>query len=196
MQRLVTENELSCVADNKGVLKVYLREICSGCLTFKNSSDQIVEKVFPTTKSHALFKLASTIDRAVVYYEFTSSLKDITACLNKAGRTYVIVNGMTSAKKSGQLIEQFKQAQVDYLVIQSRSGNAALDLPMVNNVIFYALPESYIVYSQCKGRINRKGQTKECNYWHLICKNTVEVFNYDSLRKKKSFTDKVFSQYI
>ncbi|MFA7030312.1 MAG: helicase-related protein, partial [Candidatus Cloacimonadaceae bacterium] len=91
--------------------------------------------------------------------------------------------------------DEFKEGKVNYLVIQSKSGNAGLDLTVTNNVVFYTMPESYIVYHQCKSRIRRIGQEQECNYYHMICRDTVEERVYDSLKRKKSFSTRLFKIY-
>ena len=107
--------------------------------------------------------------------------------------SYVTVDGST--RNSGPLIDSFKQGKVRFLVMQNKSGNAGLDLTCTNNVIFYTLPEGYIVFKQCKGRIRRPGQTKECNYYYFMCKDSLEKDILKSLKRKKSYTTRVFKIY-
>ena len=108
---------------------------------------------------------------------------------------YAIVDGSTSKKNADSYIKGFKDGTISFLIMQSKSGNAGLDLTCTNNVIFYALPESYIVFKQCKGRIRRPGQTKVCNYYYFICEDSLEKDMIQSLKKKKSFTTRVFKIY-
>ena len=185
-----------CVADNKGVLRIRLREICTGILT---TQDDKYVKGFIETQSPKIEELRNIVrelPKAIIYYEFTSSLNQIEQVLKEEGKKYVIVNGKCRTKKSTILIERFKYYREIYLVIQCRSGNAGLDLTNTNNIIFYSLPESYIVFHQCESRIRRIGQLKECNYYYLICENTIEEDMYSTLKRKKSFTDKVFQNYL
>lgn len=205
-ERILEQGSWYCVADNKGVLRIALREIASGFVNWKQdlydkegnfiSHNEETELLKFNPKTEPFTTLIKAIDSCIIYYEFTNNLKDIEAVLKNLNKSYVIVNGSTSKKKSTELINKFKQGQVKYLVIQSRSGNAGLDLTNVHDVIFYNLPESYIVFHQCKSRIRRQGQTKECNYFYLIDKDTIEEAVYKSLARKKSFTEKVFKQYI
>jgi SNF2 family DNA or RNA helicase len=193
--RVINKGEDVCEGDNKGVLRVALRGICSGYINWTKPDGTETKETFDSGKTKALHDLVTKIDRGIIYYEFTASIDEIQKVLEQIGKTYVVVNGTCNEKKSTNLIEKFKNNEADYLVIQSKSGNAGLDLTKVNDIIFYALPESYIVYTQAKARIRRIGQTKVCNYYHLISENTVEEAIYSTLGKKKSFTEKIFLQY-
>ncbi len=200
--RLLEKGEAVCMGDNPATQRLALRGICSGYLKWtypveeEGKKPRVELENFRSGKENELYKLTSTIPEGVIFYEFTESLKEIEEVLKDSGRTYLIVNGTTSKKRSTERIESFKRAEVNYLVIQSRSGNAGLDLYRVNHTIFYALPESFIVYDQARSRTNRWGQTKDCYYYHLICENTVEEAIYNSLKKKKNFTNKLYSQYV
>ena len=190
----------ACVADNKGVLKIKLREICNGHFVLENPDKTLKETKFskmnlPNSKLNQLIALLKRIPKGIIYYEFTSDLFFIDKAMKDAGINYKVINGMVSAKASGKVAQEFKDGEFEYLVMQSRSGNAGLDFTNVNNIIFYSQPESYIVYKQCRCRIQRFGQKLECNYWHLICKDTLEEQIYDTLKKKKSFSNRVFKIY-
>jgi SNF2 family DNA or RNA helicase len=189
--------DYECVCDTPSLLRISLKEICCGMLTIKHIQTQHSEWFkLPTPKADELTKLIQRIPRGIIYFEFTKSIDDISMILDSLNKTYVVVDGHSSAKKSTTMIQSFKDGNVDYLVIQSKSGNAGLDLSNVNDIIFYALPDSFIVYEQCKHRIRRKGQTKDCNYYYLICDDTVEEKIYETLQRKKSFNDKVFTQLL
>jgi SNF2 family DNA or RNA helicase len=186
-----------CVCDTPSLLRISLKEICCGLLTIKEIQTQQTEWFrLPSPKISELTNLIQKIPKGIIYFEFTHSIIDIVTVLDNLNKSYVVVDGKTSAKRSTNMIQSFKSGQVDYLVIQSKSGNAGLDLTNVNTIIFYSLPDSFIVYEQCKHRIRRKGQTKDCNYYYLICTDTVEEKIYETLQKKKSFNDKVFSQLL
>lgn len=188
--------ESYCVAGNKGVLRLRLREICIGSLTTQDLDYKEHNLTTTSPKIKEFENLIQTLPKAIIYYEFTSSLETITKVLEEQHKQYVIVNGKCNTTKSAILIERFKRLKNIFLVIQSKSGNAGLDLTNTNNIIFYSLPESYITFHQCKSRIRRIGQLKECNYYYLICEDTVEEHIYQSLKKKKSYTDKVFQNYL
>lgn len=180
------------VADSKAKLKLKLREICSGFVRVENGIKRGT-CYLSNTKNDKLKELLTTLPNAIIYTEFKSDVKNVISVCESLNRSYVVVDG--SVRKSDELIERFKDQQVDFLIMQNKSGNAGLDLTCTNNVIFYTLPEGYIVYHQCKGRIRRPGQTKECNYYHLMCEDTIEYDIMKSLKKKRSYTTKVFNLY-
>jgi SNF2 family DNA or RNA helicase len=185
-----------CVADNKGVLKVKLRELCNGHIELVSHSNGTILDYIRTDKSDKLEELLSYhVNKGIIYYEFDNDLPIIEKELCKQSINYRIVNGHTNKKNSAKYIEEFKQGIVGILVMQSKSGNAGLDLTNVNDIIFYSLPESYITFTQCKARINRIGQTKECNYYYLICKDSIEEQMLVALRRKKNFSTRLFKIY-
>ena len=184
-----------CVADNKGVLKIKLRELCNGHIPLLSLEGYEITYRIKPDKADKLERLLKTLPNAIIYYEFDNDLYNIEEKLNKLNINYRIVNGKTQKKASAKALEDFKQNKFPILVMQSKSGNAGLDLTNTNNIIFYSLPESNIVFTQCKARINRIGQTKECNYYYLICKDSIEEQILATLKKKKNFTTRLFKIY-
>ena len=176
-------------ADNKATLRIKLRELANGHVI--DGTDTL--SVSNPKIDKLLELLRDKVPRGIVYFEFTADIPYIVDTITYLGKSLVLVNGKT--KNSDELIKKFKNNEVEYLVIQNRSGNAGLDLSHVNNVIFYSMPESYIVYHQCKARIRRIGQTEPCNYYHIISKGSIEEQIFKSLKNKKSFSNKVFNIY-
>ena len=185
-----------CVADNKGVLKVKLREICNGHIELTNYANDSIKNYLDCDKASKLEEILSKhTNNCIIYYEFHNDLNIIYEVLEKLQLTYCVVNGLTLKSYSDKYIQMFKDHKINILVMQSKSGNAGLDLTNTNNIIFYSLPESYIVFTQCKARINRIGQTKECNYYYLICKDSIEEQMISALKKKKNFSTRLFKIY-
>jgi SNF2 family DNA or RNA helicase len=185
-----------CVADNKGVLKIKLRELCNGHIELECPGKGTTTAFVYADKSEKLKELLiHTLTRGILYYEFTNDLFHIQNVLMSLDIPYRIINGSTNKKLIPTYIQEFKDNKCDILVMQSKSGNAGLDLTNVNDIIFYSLPESYIIYTQCKARINRIGQTKECNYHYLICSNSIEEQMMTALNKKRNFSTRLFKIY-
>lgn len=197
LKEIVNNTTYRCVADNKGVLKIKLRELCDGHILLEDYDCNTYHKMYEDSdKRQKLSKLlGKKVTEGIIYYEFDLDLVHIEETLKEKGITYNVLNGKTPKKQLASIVEGFKNGNFSFLVMQSKSGNAGLDLTNVNDIIFYALPESYIVFTQCKARINRIGQTKECNYWYLLCQDTVEEQIYESLNKKRTFTTRLFKIY-
>lgn len=182
------------VADGKALLKIKQREICCGFVRVERGTQKGTKKIF-NPKDEVARNFLPTISNAIVYTEFKRDMQNLSNICNDLQLSYAIIDGSTNKKNADSYIKGFKDGTIRFLIMQSRSGNAGLDLTCTNNIIFYALPESYIVFKQCKGRIRRPGQTKVCNYYYFICEDSLEKDMIQSLKKKKSFTTRVFKIY-
>jgi SNF2 family DNA or RNA helicase len=194
-ERIVYVGDAPIVADNIAILKMKLREICNGHLRDEEHRlYNLYRSELEIPKIKALAELVNNLDNAIIYTQFIPDITAVTYLLTYLKKSHVTLTGL-SAKKMGQRIDAFKKGEYKFLVMQAASGNAALDLTVTNNVVFYSMPESYIIYHQCKSRIRRLGQVKECNYYHLICRDTVEEKIYKALRSKKGFSTRLFKSY-
>lgn len=182
------------VADGKALLKIKQREMCCGFVRVERGTQKGTKKIF-NPKDEVARNFLPTISNAIVYTEFKRDMQNLSNICNDLQLSYAIIDGSTNKKNADSYIKGFKDGTIRFLIMQSRSGNAGLDLTCTNNIIFYALPESYIVFKQCKGRIRRPGQTKVCNYYYFICEDSLEKDMIQSLKKKKSFTTRVFKIY-
>lgn len=186
-------NSATVVADSPAQLKMKLREIASGFVRVQKGT-RTGTKPLLNTKIPELMPLLSQLNQAIIYAEFTRNIKDIATACDNANYSYGIIDGKT--KRTGEIIEQFKNNQIKFLIMQNKSGNAGLDLTCTHNTIFYTLPHSYIIFKQCKGRTRRKGQTKECNYYYLLCEDSLEYDMLKTLKRKKNYTSsRVFKIY-
>ena len=178
------------LGDNGAKHRTKLTQLCSGFIYDDNGD---VHRTPYNPKQEGLEYVLTKCPQAIIYTCFEEEQVIVSEILTKAKKKFVCVNG--SSKDAAESLKAFKESKVDYLVIQIVSGNAALDFPHVNNVVYYSLHDSYIYYEQSKYRIKRIGQTKECNYYYLIVTGTVEVSRLRSLKDKKSFNNKEFELY-
>jgi len=184
---LELENGSTIICDTPSALVTKLRQICNGGIITENGTFR-----FDTDKEVQLYKLLFGLNTAVIYTQFDSDIEIVSKVCEDHGRSYAVVSGKIKRKEKDANIEAFKKGEVDFLVMQARSGNAGLDLMNTNNIVFYSLPTSYIVFEQCLYRIRRIGQKKTCNYYFLVCKGSVEKKILKSLQKKKNFTARIY----
>ncbi len=194
--RILRLDNLDVVADNKAILRTKLRQISSGHVTgITPDTNETVRVLLNNTKYIKLQALITTLPSAIIYTEYDMDMEIVVKCLVDTGKTFGCISGSTHNPQ--EIIDDFLNKRIEFLVMQNKSGNAGLDLTCTYNMIFYTLPESHIVFTQCKARIQRLGQTNDCNYYYLLCKNTVEEdIYYKALTKKKSYSDKLFLSYI
>ncbi|MCR5742042.1 MAG: DEAD/DEAH box helicase family protein [Gammaproteobacteria bacterium] len=178
------------LGDSGAKHRTKLTQLCSG---FIYDEEGKAHRTPYNPKAEGLLGLILKTKKAIIYTTYNEEQVIVEEILKKAKAKYVIVNGQS--KDAAESLEKFKDGKTDFLVIQIVSGNAALDFPHINNVIYYSLHDSYIYFEQSKYRIRRIGQTKECNYYYLIVKGTVESHRLRSLKNKKSFNNREFELY-
>ena len=178
------------LGDSGAKHRTKLTQLCSG---FIYDEKGVAHRTPFNPKDQALRDMTIKCPQAIIYTTYKEEMLMVAEILTKLKRSFVCVDGQS--KDSAESLKKFKEGKVDYLVIQIVSGNAALDFPHINNIIYYSLHDSYIYYEQSKYRIRRIGQTKVCNYYYIIVKGTVEVHRLRSLKNKKSFNNKEFELY-
>ena len=188
--KVIQEKDWYALGDNGAKHRTKLTQLCSG---FIYDEEGRVHRTPYNPKETGLEDLLKKCPQAIIYTCFDEEQVIVSEILKKHKKKFVCVNG--SSKDAPESLQKFKEGKVDYLVIQIVSGNAALDFPHINNIIYYSLHDSYIYFEQSKYRIRRIGQTRECNYYYIIVKGTVEAHRLVSLKNKKSFNNKEFEIY-
>lgn len=184
----------SVVADTPANLRTKLREICSGFVKIKQGTRTGIQPL-TNTKNEPVQNCLSKLPQALIYTEFKWDNINVAKICENLNATYAIIDGSTKEKDRSRFVMQFKNGELRFLIVQNQSGNAGLDLSCMNNIVWYTLPDKYINFSQGNGRIRRKGQTKECNYYYVMCKNSIELDILKSLKRKKDYTNRVFKIY-
>ena len=178
------------LGDSGAKHRTKLTQLCSG---FIYDEEGKPHRTPFNPKAWGIAGLAEKVGKAIIYTTYNEEQLIVEEILKRMGKSYVVVNGQS--KDSAEALDKFKNNKANFLIIQIVSGNAALDFPHINNVIYYSLHDSYIYFEQSKYRIRRIGQTKECNYYYLIVKGTVEGHRLKSLKNKKSFNNREFELY-
>jgi len=156
------------IANNSGAKRIKQRQLCNGFIMDEYRNVYRTEN----PKATKLLALIEYLPHGIIFTQFDEDIKIVSELLTSIGKTYNTVSGKTS--KPGDIVEDFKAGKFEFLVIQTVSGNAGLDLSNTNHVIFYALPESAVIFNQARYRIRRIGQLKTCNYYYLVVKGTIE----------------------
>jgi SNF2 family DNA or RNA helicase len=128
--------------------------------------------------------IESTDNRIVVFYNFTEELERLKKVIGD--RPYSIINGHV---KDLSAYEKYENA---IIFVQYQAGSMGLNLQLANCIIYYTLPLSSMHFEQSKKRIHRIGQKDTCFYYTLICKGSVEEKIFETLKKRKDYTEKLF----
>lgn len=178
------------LGDSPPKFRSKLTQLCCGFIIDENG----VSHRTPYNPKEEKFKeILNKCSKAIIYTCYDEEQVIVSELLK--GKKFALVNGKLPKKECDKNIQDMKDNKIDYLVMQIQSGNAALDFPMIDNVIYYSLHDSYIFYEQSKYRIRRLGKTNSCNYYYLLVKGSVERDRFRSVKNKKNFNDQEKSHY-
>ena len=86
------------------------------------------------------------------------------------------------------------QPQCRLLVATIQVGASSIDLTAASNAIYESLDDVSRNFTQSLARINRTGQTKECKYWFLVAKNTIEEDLFENTMAKMQGSEEVLKE--
>ena len=135
----------------------------------------------------------STNDKLIVFYNFTAELyamQDILLAEDFEGysKRFSVVNGKEKH------LQNYEDKEDSITFIQYQAGAMGLNLQKANRIIYFTPPLSSELFEQSKKRVHRIGQSKNCFYYYLTCKGSVEEKIYKTLATRKAFTDKLFEE--
>lgn len=144
---------------------------------------------FNKDKLDAFKELAeSTNDRLVVFYNFNDELQRLKVIAEELEKPISEVNGHVK-----DLIA-YEEESDSITFVQYQAGAMGLNLQKANKIVYFTLPLSSELFEQSKKRTHRIGQTNTCFYYLMICKNSIEEEIFNTLEKRKDYTDELFKE--
>lgn len=169
-----------------------MRQICSGFLYFKNSSDE--KETITFSDNEKLEKLLEIIEdspknsKIVVFHFYNKTSELISEFLKKNKVKHVCMNG--SVKNPTDSYKKFKtDDSIKVLLVNIISGGTGLNLQNANYMIFYEPIDRPREYRQAKKRTHRDGQTKRVFCYNFITTNSIEERILSFLEEGKSLHD-------
>lgn len=121
-------------------------------------------------------------EKIIVFAKWRQDLANIERILTDNGMHFVSISGSTHDRSTP--INSFNKVDnVKVLVSQITAGAYGLNLVAANYMIYYSMGFSINEWLQSQDRIHRIGQTKNCVYISLLCRNTVDSYIYKSLKE-------------
>lgn len=133
--------------------------------------------------------VGSTDDRLIVFYNFTEELNLMKEAVALMDKPISIVNGEIKD------LAAYENYSDSVTFVQYQAGAMGLNLQKANKIIYFTLPQSSELFEQSMKRIHRIGQSKNCFYYILMVKNSVEGVILDTLKKRKDYDDELFKKY-
>ena len=170
--KVVTVDGTQLIGDNTLTKMLYERQLCG-----QYNKDKL-----------EAFKdlVASTEDRLIVFYNFTSELVELRREL--LDRPISIVNGQYKD------LTNYENCDNSITFIQYQAGAMGLNLQKANKIIYFTPPLSSELYEQSKKRINRIGQNRTCYYYNLTVTGSIEEKIYKTLAMRRDYTEKLFEE--
>jgi hypothetical protein len=131
------------------------------------------------------------IDKVVVGCRFIPELPDIARAARAAGYAFVALHGgVPRGNVREQRIAAFNEAtQPTVFVAQIQAAAEAIDLSSASALIFYSMPESYVLYDQFKSRIFKFREKRTLLIDHIIAMGTRDVVTYLAMKLKQDVAE-------
>ena len=112
--------------------------------------------------------------RALVFSQFTSHLALVRAELDRAGISYLYLDGATATRERARLVDEFQRGAADVFLISLKAGGTGINLTGADYVIHLDPWWNPAVEDQATDRAHRIGQRRPVTVYRLISRDTVE----------------------
>lgn len=173
---IVKIGDTEIIGENNLTKMLYSRQICS---------------VYNPGKAAALEELLQQAgdEMVIVFYNWASELRILQSVCGKLHRPMSLVNGQTKDTKNYQA-----GTPGTVILCQYQAASMGLNLQKARICIFYSQCLSYSDYEQAKARIHRIGQNRNCNFYNLICSDSIEEDILETLEQRKDYTEQLFTE--
>lgn len=191
LRNLETEYEgIEFTASNALTKLIRLAQITSGFIPGEKEAISIGDT---NPKIDALLSIIEEYGElpAIVVGRFVQEIKDAAKAIQEAFPDLEVeyLVGEIEVKKRSEIIERFKNKEIDVLVATRRVIGTGLNLQVSS--IMYSLSNdfSFVDRSQGEDRIHRPGQKHPCTYIDFIAKGTIDEKIYSVLAQKKDLLE-------
>ena len=156
--------------------------------------DSLPSQVFDTpSKWPRLDSLLETIlsdpdEKAVIWTRFRATALALHQRYQKQYGASLMIGGGDGTPQN------LDKAECKLLVATMQVGSSSIDLTAARNAIYESIDDVSRNFVQSMARINRTGQTKDCRYWFLIAKDTVEGELFENTIAKMQLSEDVLDE--
>ena len=174
---IVEVNGQEIVGENNLTKMLYSRQICS---------------VYNQAKAAAVEELLEQAgdEPVIIFYNWTAELKILESICERLKRPISVVNGQ---KRDLTAYEENRPGTV--ILAQYQAASMGLNLQEHCRICIYFSPcLSYSDFEQSKARVHRIGQKRNCIFYTLICKDSVEESIMQTLAERRDYTEQLFTE--
>lgn len=194
----LNENEFISV-ENALTQTLKLRQLTSG-FYYNVDEKGIREAVFiDSAKIDACMELIEDLvnegNKVIVFAEFQAEIEKLKELCDKNKIISELYYGKTSDRNKQIAVDNFQNGNSQVFIGQIESAGISITLTSASHMIFVSTGYKYGVYDQARARIYRKGQTKNCTYYHLIATDTIDEGIVKSLNRKETLAKSIIDNY-
>lgn len=166
-----------------------LRQVCNGFIYYNDGEGNYpIWESLNNSKLTRLEELLEEInEQVIIWIEFNQDKKNILdRFLGKY--TIVCITGEESDKEKSANIESFKTGKAKILLANPKSAGHCLTFTNCHYQIYYSISFSSELFEQSSDRIHRNGQKKDCVYYILQARDTIDTRMYNVVKNKKKLS--------
>lgn len=172
---------------NEAVRRQKLHQIVGGWV--KNDEEKAVFTGW--AKMRALRRIIrKQTPPVVIFCAYWAEIEGILRQLK--GKRTGIISGR-NRKQRVDVITAFMYGKIDYLICQVKAGGVGLDLFHAHRGILYSWGHSFIDFKQLLGRLHRRGQVHDVDFWLIYAPDTVDMDRIGSVVSKSVSNQRLFS---
>lgn len=172
-----------------------LRQIASGFVIDEFDKSVAVDTNNP--KINALMEIVEECgqEQIIIWGQFRWEIATIVNTLKEKGFGVSELHGGIPQGQRIDHINDFLSGKNRFLVAHPDSAAHGLTFVNCHIAVFYSLSYSLEEYKQARGRIMRKGQSRNCLYFHLLAHETVDFDMLSVVQEKATLVD-IAKKYI
>lgn len=144
-------------------------------------------------KLRRVLRIVKHCDRPIVVCcRYVAEVLGVAEALGAKGLTGAMIYGKIKQKARIETQRKFQRGELDFIVVQQRTGGVGIDLFRSHVLILYSLTYSFIDYEQMIARLQRRGQEFPVEIYSVYAENTVD----EDINLSITYKYKVVSQVL
>lgn len=158
-------------AVNAGVLLGKLLQISCGAVL--SDDGNVVSFQAENRLKELLAVIAESIDKVLVFAQFTASIELIEKCLQSNNIPCAVINGAVSSQERTRRVNDFQNTeQLKVLILQPRAAAHGLTLTRASTTVWFGPVSSLETWHQANARTDRPGQVNNVTIVKLVGSDT------------------------